>query len=66
VRESGILNITVMKTTIGLVCALVIFINISGIFGRMSKEDEALHQLTGKKWEDWAENVPYKLVPLLY
>ncbi|KAL9708704.1 hypothetical protein Ac2012v2_008253 [Leucoagaricus gongylophorus] len=66
VRESGILNITVMKTTIGLVCALVIFINISGIFGRMSKEDEALHRLAGKKWEDWAENVPYKLVPLLY
>jgi len=66
VRESGILNITVMKTTIGLVCAMIAFIAISGIFGRMSKEDEALHRLAGKQWEDWAEKVPYRLVPLIY
>ena len=45
---------------------MIAFIAVSGIFGRMSKEDEALHRLAGKKWEDWAEKVPYKLVPLIY
>ena len=45
---------------------MIVFIAISGIFGRMWKEDEALHRLAGKKWEAWAEKVPYKLVPLIY
>ncbi|KAL9712284.1 hypothetical protein Ac2012v2_005362 [Leucoagaricus gongylophorus] len=65
VRESGILKTTVMKTITGITCAFIA-VTILGILRRMSKEDEALHQLAGEKWEYWAEKVPYKLVPLIY
>ena len=64
-RESGILETTVMKTIIGITCAFVAVI-IVGLLRRMSKEDEALYQLARKEWEDWVEKVPYKLVPLIY
>jgi len=54
-----------MEIIMGVASTLVAII-IFGLFRRISKEDEALHQLTGKKWEDWAQRVPYKLVPLVY
>jgi len=54
-----------MKTITGITCTFIAVITL-GLLRRMSKEDEALHQLAGKKWEYWAEKVPYKLVPLIY
>ena len=64
-RESGILNTIVMKTITGIICVFIAVITL-GLSRQMLKEDEALHQLAGKKWEYWAEKVPYKLVPLIY
>jgi len=54
-----------METIMGVASTLVVII-IFGLFRRISQEDEALHQLAGKKWEDWAQRVPYKLVPFIY
>jgi len=54
-----------MKIAVGFFHVLVT-IMIFGILRRMSKEDRALHQLAGEKWEDWAKKVPYKLVPFIY
>ena len=31
--------------------------------GRMQREDEVLHRVYGKKWEEWAARTRYKLVP---
>ena len=64
-RESGVLNIAVMKIFSGLICGLVTAV-IYGLLGRMTKEDTALYQFAGKEWEDWVEKVPYKLLPLIY
>ena len=64
-RESGILNTTVMKTITGITYAFIAVITLE-LSRQMSKEDEVLHQLAGKKWEYWAEKVPYKLVLLIY
>ena len=38
------------------------------IFGlaRMSKEDIALRNQFGKKWDDWAKRVPYSIFPGIY
>lgn len=33
---------------------------------RMNKEDEMLKRTFGKEWEEWAERVPYRLVPGIY
>ena len=64
-RESGVLNIAVMKIFSGLICGLVTAV-IYGLLGRMTKEDTALYQFAGKEWEDWVEKVPYRLFPLIY
>jgi protein-S-isoprenylcysteine O-methyltransferase Ste14 len=56
---------TLMKSITFLTCALVGTV-ITGLLRRMGKEDEALHRLAGKEWEDWACRVPYKLIPWIY
>ena len=33
---------------------------------RMSKEDKALRNQFGKKWDDWAKRVPYAIFPGIY
>ena len=33
---------------------------------RMSKEDIALRNQFGKKWDDWAKRVPYSIFPGIY
>lgn len=65
-RESGVLENIMTKTVIGFASALLAYIILFAVFGRMSKEDESLHELVGKEWEGWAEMVPYKLVPFVY
>ena len=36
------------------------------ILARMSKEDKALRNQFGEKWEDWAKKVPYSVFPGIY
>jgi protein-S-isoprenylcysteine O-methyltransferase Ste14 len=33
---------------------------------RMSKEDKALRNQFGEKWDDWAKRVPYSIFPGIY
>ena len=33
---------------------------------RMSKEDAALRNQFGTKWDDWAKRVPYSILPGIY
>jgi len=56
----------VMKIVIGFASALLSYIILFAVFGRMSKEDESLHDQFGKEWEGWAQMVPYRLVPGVY
>ncbi|KAJ3576758.1 hypothetical protein NP233_g217 [Leucocoprinus birnbaumii] len=65
VRESRIFQTAAMKALTLLTGGLAATI-ISGLMARMLKEDEALHQLAGKEWEDWAKKVPYRLIPWVY
>ena len=64
--ESGLWN-TMMGRLI-----LVIYISLYNILGpifilaRMSKEDIALRNQFGKKWDDWAKRVPYSIFPGIY
>ena len=64
-RESGVLNIKVIKIFLGFFCGLVATMMV-GLLRRMSKEDKALYLVAGKEWEDWAERVPYRLFPSIY
>jgi protein-S-isoprenylcysteine O-methyltransferase Ste14 len=36
------------------------------LFKRMAAEDKMLQQRFGPKWDRWAQDVPYKLVPWMY
>ena len=64
--ESGLLN-----TVLGRLLVVIYFgvFNILGTFfllTRMPKEDIALRDQFGKKWDDWAERVPYSIFPGIY
>lgn len=64
-RESGI-----MYNPIGLamvVPPLSLFFTIAfGLMRRMRKEDEAMRELFGTEWDDWAGKVKFKLFPYIY
>jgi protein-S-isoprenylcysteine O-methyltransferase Ste14 len=63
--ESGLWN-----TVLGKLLFVMYFSPfISIIFftlARMSKEDIALRNQFGKKWDDWAKRVPYYIFPGIY
>ena len=66
IMESGLLN-----TMLGRLLVVIYFgvFNILGTFfllTRMPKEDIALRDQFGKKWDDWAERVPYSIFPGIY
>ena len=64
--ESGLWNTMLGRL---VVVIYVIHINIFGIIialARMSKEDVALKNQFGKKWDDWAKEVPYSIFPGIY
>ena len=35
-------------------------------FARVPKEDTALRNQFGKKWDDWAKRVPYAIIPGIF
>jgi len=65
VRECGVFDSYIGRGAALIHISLVITI-IFGLLARMSKEDNALRREFGKKWEEWAERVPYKLIPWVY
>ena len=44
---------------------LNILMSILGLV-RMKKEDVALRNQFGEKWDDWAKRVPYSIFPGIY
>ena len=68
---SWILESGLWKTMLGRLF-VVIYFTIFNTFGslyamsRMSKEDMALRNQFGKKWDDWAKRVPYSIFPGIY
>ena len=44
---------------------LNILMSILGLV-RMKKEDAALRNQFGEKWDDWAKSVPYSIFPGIY
>ena len=66
IMESGLWN-----TMLGRLLVVIYFsvLNILGsimLLTRMSKEDAALRNQFGKKWDDWARRVPYSIFPGIY
>ncbi|KAF7341971.1 hypothetical protein MVEN_01783900 [Mycena venus] len=49
----------------GVLYALIMFLVVTGLTGRIPKEDEALRNEFGKEWEDWASGT-YALFPFVY
>lgn len=44
-------------------CAGVSRINVRQVAGRLSWEDEVLHNEFGKEWEAYANRVPWRILP---
>ena len=64
--ESGLWN-TMLGRSLVVIYFSAVNILISVLaFARMSKEDTALRNHFGKKWEDWAKRVPYSVFPGIY
>lgn len=65
VRECGVLDSDVGKGVIygGLVLSAAVY---ARVLSRLGVEDETLRKEFGKKWDEWAERVPYKLIPWIY
>jgi protein-S-isoprenylcysteine O-methyltransferase Ste14 len=49
-----------------LVQVALVAIVSSGLVARIRKEDDALRKTFGKQWDEWATQVPYKLIPGIY
>ena len=64
--ESGLWNTMLGRLLIVMYfSAINIVISIFALV-RMSKEDTALRNQFGKKWDDWAKRVPYSIFPGIY
>ena len=65
VMESGLWN-TMLGRMLVLAYSAVILIGAYLLLERMSKEDAALRERFGAKWDDWAKSVPYSICPGIY
>ena len=63
--ESGLWNTMLGRLLFMIYFSLLILI-IFFTLARMSKEDIALRNQFGKKWDDWAKRVPYSIFPNIY
>ena len=63
--ESGSWNMILGRFLVLINFSVHILI-IFSLLTRMSKEDIALRNQFGKKWDDWAKRVPYNILPGIY
>ena len=64
--ESGLWNSMLEKLlVVTYFSAVNIFFSYIGL-ARNSKEDIALRNQFGEKWDDWAKKVPYSIFPRIY
>ena len=66
VMESGFWDTMLGKTLIVAYISLMLIPGAYLVLERMSKEDMALRNHFGTKWDKWAERVPYSIFPGIY
>ena len=64
--ESGLWNTILGKLLVVIYFSLFNILGAIIALARMSKEDVALRNQFGKKWDDWAKRVPYSIFPGIY
>ena len=63
--ESGLWNTISGKLLVVIYSNLLVAV-VFFTLARMSKEDVALRNQFGKKWDDWADRVPYSIFPGIF
>ena len=63
--ESGLWN-TMLGRFLVVIYISMLAVIIVFTLARMSKEDVALRNQFGKKWDDWAKRVSYSIFPGIY
>ena len=64
--ESGLWSTMLGKLLVVIIFSLTNIMTSFILLSRMSKEDAALRNQFGKKWDDWAKRVPYSVFPGIY
>ncbi|PBK82381.1 hypothetical protein ARMGADRAFT_1038695 [Armillaria gallica] len=64
-RESGVLN-SVLGMSVITTWKVGMLVAVFSVLMRVKTEDDFLRREFGEKWEKWAHDVPYRLVPGLY
>ena len=65
IMESGLWNTMLGRLLVVIYSSAILFFS-SFILARMPREDIALKNQFGKKWDDWAKRVPYSIFPGIY
>ena len=63
--ESGLWD-TMLGRFLVAIYIILLIATIFFVLTRMSKEDMALRNQFGEKWDDWAKRVPYSIFPGIY
>ena len=63
--ESGLWS-TILGKLIVVIYFSLLILSVWFTVARMSKEDIALRNQFGRKWDDWAKRVPCSLFPGVY
>jgi len=64
-RESGFWDLWYGKATVLVSAAVPMFITV-GLLDRLPREEKVLRETFGAEWEQWAKDVPAKLIPFIY
>lgn len=64
-RECGVLGTFAGSMVLGLYAADTI-ITVIAVLLRAPREDGVLKDRFGQEWDDWATQVPYRMIPGLY
>ena len=65
IMESGLWD-TMLGRFLVAIYIILLIATIFFVLTRMSKEDMALRNQFGEKWDDWAKRVPYSIFPGIY
>lgn len=69
-RGSWLVECGVLDTALGRAVTGVALVGGLGLdyvcLSRPAKEDEGMRRKFGQEWEEWAERVPYRLIPYVY
>jgi protein-S-isoprenylcysteine O-methyltransferase Ste14 len=60
--ECGWLELLAVKIIAGIMIAFQGWISYT-LISRVGVEDKMLQKEFGSKWDEWAKNVPYRLIP---